>query len=85
MAMKLISAAYPVHVRGDGVSASIAVDFYDQLHADTTIHNKNPDGVLVGASSATGTVSGTIVTLTWSPVLGNGVHDSPTIQFTFPG
>lgn len=84
MALKLVSANYSIKIRGDGSATSIAVDFYDQISADNTIHNKTPDDVLIGNTSATGTLSGTIVTFTWSTALGNGAIDNPTIQFTFP-
>jgi hypothetical protein len=83
MSLKIVSQNYSIKIRGDGSSSSIIVDFYDQIRADNTVHNKTPDGVLLGNTEATGVLSGTEVTFTWSTPLGNGAIDTPTVQFTF--
>ena len=84
MPLKIVSQNYSIRLRGDGVSTSISVDFYDQIAGDRTIHNKTPDGVLVGNSDASGVFSGTVVTFTWATPPSNGSIDNPSVLFTFP-
>lgn len=86
MPMKLVGGFYSVIVLGDGTSTSIDVDFYEQIANDHKIHNRTPDGVafVTGTTASTTSLSGTVVTFSWSSPLGAGVQESPAVMFSFP-
>jgi len=77
---------FTVGLYADGVSTSMSVDLSDAIAAATIVHNKTPIGVqsvyIGGAPGASGTVSGTIVTITWSTAPAAGPYSaSVALQF----
>lgn len=83
MAVKLVGQNYLVKFRGDGSSTTFDVDLYDMIQSDNTVHNKTPDGVIV-SGGVTATLSGTVVSLTWSTPIANNQQEERAIQLTFP-
>ena len=87
MAMKLIGASYPIEIIGDGSATSVAVDFYDQIDNDHTVHDKVPDGIFdiqphgIGVS---GILSGTTVTFTWTTAPSATIPTQLSVALTFP-
>lgn len=86
MSMKIAGQNYTIRFVGDGVSTSMDIDLYDLIHNDHTIHNKTPDGIVLiaGGGSPTGTLAGTVLTLTWGSAVGNGTMVEPIVVLTFP-
>jgi hypothetical protein len=86
MAIQLVNPVnYTFSMVGDGVSTSVSIDFYNQIQATQSLSNKNPVGIFAinAGASVTGTLSGTIVTLTFATAPANGTQISPNLSLLF--
>jgi hypothetical protein len=78
---------YNVGLVGDGTSMTMSVDYYDQIAADNKIPNKTPTGIFQVSVdqgvTPTASLSGTVVTFTWSTAPASNVIVNLGIALTF--
>lgn len=89
MAMR-IQRGYGIGIIGDGTSASIDINLYDAVNADSFVHNKNAVSATAFDLSGTYVVSsvslvGATVTINFSDPVPNGQVVSMSVTMLFPG